>query len=430
MKLFEKSLFLRSIEENAVGKPLILYGVGMDAVWAIEDWCRHFGKPFHGCICDRNPQAQKFKIDAVDVLSPDSAFARYPDAYIWVAAKNFKFEIIGYLLYEKKIPANRILNFEPVLFKKGCRYAEKMFFAFEGFDENKALNRQIHICDNIRKTPTLQFTGYDTLCDEFCRFRDRVTEELALGVDNGTCFHCANVKESYFAATKKIRTYNLATDGRCNFRCSYCDAPIFSEKKVEKVFDFARAFELFSKHDMLSPDLHVDITSGEICVNPYREQMLEVTARYAETVSIATNASIFNQQIYELLKSGRASLIVSLDAGTKETFATIKNRDFFEKVQNNLRQYRQAGAGAVEPKYIFLPGTNDNPRDIDGFIDFCKEIRPMIITLSFDFYHKEKVQQHTLEMIQRLKDGLSAQGLYYKYEARVAHILKLSDEVI
>lgn len=337
---------------------------------------------------------------------------------------------MGDLVYGRKIPETRILNYEPLVRKKGCLYAEKLFYADERYDSAKKLRRECHVCDETpRRIPSMQFHTYDSLSKDFSQFRDNLINGLASETGYPDCQGCSHIKDGYFAVEKKIRTYNLATDGRCNFRCRYCRTPIFSNERVPEAFDFTKAFELFSEAGMLADDLHMDLTSGEICVNPYRSKMLDAAARFAETVSTATNASIFDQQMFELLQSGRASLIVSVDAGTRETFEYIKRRDQFEQVKRNLIAYGKVGVGAVELKYIVLPGINDNSADMDGFIDLCREVNPAVVTVSFDFYYEGEVSPHTVDMINRLKDGLSKHSFFYKYEARAAHVLKRSDEV-
>lgn len=430
MKLFEKSCFMRQIEETAKGKPLILHGAGMDAVWAIEDWRRNFGLTFQGCVCDGDSRKQGGNLDGVEILSPDLALERYPDAPIWVAAKDYKFEIMGDLVYGRKVPETRILNYEPLVRKRGCRYAEKVFFSYEKFGEGGALTRQLRVCfESVRPVPQMPFGRYEQLADQFSQFRDEVVDMLVSDVCHPKCKSCDCIKDSYYAADRKIRTYNLATDGRCNFKCRYCHAPIFSNERVPEIFDFMKALEIIAESGMLADDLHMDITSGEICVNPYRSKMLDAAVRFAETVSIATNASIFDQQMFELLQSRRASLIVSVDAGTRETFKNVKRRDQFDKVKGNLIAYGKAGIGAVELKYIILPGVNDKLADVEGFVDLCQEVNPAVVTISFDFYYEGKVSPHTIDMINQLKNKLSMHGFFYKYEARAAHFLRQSDEV-
>ena len=63
---------------------------------------------------------------------------------------------------------------------------------------------------------------------------------------------------------------------------------------------------------------------------------------------------------------------MSLDSGTRKTFAQIKGVDCFDKVKNNIRKYSKNGR--VVLKYIILPNVNDNIDDIKGFLSFAKEI--------------------------------------------------------
>ena len=69
---------------------------------------------------------------------------------------------------------------------------------------------------------------------------------------------------------------------------------------------------------------------------------------------------------------------VSLDAGTAETFAKIKQVDCFDKVVTNLRLYSRDGGG-IDLKYILMDGINLGKQDLDGFLDIAKEVSAAVI---------------------------------------------------
>ena len=58
-------------------------------------------------------------------------------------------------------------------------------------------------------------------------------------------------------------------------------------------------------------------------------------------------------------------------------------------------------------KYIFVPGTNDTPADIDGFVDLCINTGALFVSVSIDYFSMGNVSQKTRDMIHRLSQGLS-----------------------
>lgn len=57
--------------------------------------------------------------------------------------------------------------------------------------------------------------------------------------------------------------------------------------------------------------------------------------------------------------SGTLRILCSLDAGTRETYARIKQRDRFDRVVTNLRRYIERGA-VVVPKFLVVDETPPN----------------------------------------------------------------------
>ena len=84
---------------------------------------------------------------------------------------------------------------------------------------------------------------------------------------------------------------------------------------------------------------------------------------------------------YYRLKDG-SFLNISLDAGTKSTYAAVKGLDVFEEVIETLRRYKYAGSYMLL-KYIILP-ENCNKNDFDGFVKLAQELRPISVSVSCD----------------------------------------------
>jgi hypothetical protein len=100
---------------------------------------------------------------------------------------------------------------------------------------------------------------------------------------------------------------------------------------------------------------------------------------------------------------------VSLDAGTRETFAKIKGLDLFDKVCDNLVRY--SSKGPVRLKYIILPGLNDNEADIDGFVALCVRLKATAVDVTRELSDMAQFGGHTIGMIARMLDGLQVSGI-------------------
>lgn len=169
----------------------------------------------------------------------------------------------------------------------------------------------------------------------------------------------------------------------------------------EKNAAFPEVMDYFERRNLIHTDAVIEIGPGEICVNPHRDEIFDVVRNYY--TAIFTNAGIYSERIAEQIENGNIlQLLVSIDAGTRETFQRVKGADAFESVRENLKKYRRLGA-SIDIKFIFLPGVNDTEEDVDGFVALAKEVGVREIGISRNFEDGfSSLQKHTLNMIQRM----------------------------
>jgi len=180
----------------------------------------------------------------------------------------------------------------------------------------------------------------------------------------------------------KIEVINVGTglpgNTNCNFRCCYCrygnNLERWQGDHNENVFEI-----LSHIGSNYSPKI-IHYTGGEICVSPFRDSILDLWNTHKWNGIIYTNGSVYCDKMAVLLSDRLVTLRCSLDAGTKETFKSVKGVDCYNKVLSNLRQYASTG-GSIELKYIILDGKNDNETDIYGFVRFAEEIGATILVM-------------------------------------------------
>jgi hypothetical protein len=139
--------------------------------------------------------------------------------------------------------------------------------------------------------------------------------------------------------------------------------------------------EYLKRNNMLADNCRFGICPAEISVLPQKDLLLEAAAGYK--TNFKTNAFLFDPKLAEHLRKNGGYIQVSLDCGTKETFALVKGKDLFEKTINNIRKYTEYGD--VEIKYIIISGVNNSDNDIDGIISILKSLGLKRLCLSFDF---------------------------------------------
>lgn len=385
------------------GNQVVLYCAGAETLTLLNELQKKWNvKPT--CLCDGDPGKWHNSLLGVQILPPDEAIAEFPDAYYYIVSRQYKYQILGHLLSVKNISPSQIIEYEEIEYRVSCIHLEssvvctnnKLYFCCSDFGKNKS--------------PYVEFNGDNnsTMC-EFIAYRDKLISNLNNGILT-PCDGCPYVKQDWYPSERKIRMYNDSQGGICNFNCCYCGSSAKTSTNHSSDLDALKLRDTFATNNLMVEDLLSVIACGEITVHPRRNDIYESISKFRNTVF--TNASVFDKKLQALLELERTDLVVSVDAGTKSTYAKVKGLDLFDKVHENLKRY--SSSGIVILKYIVLPGINDNKADIDGFIALCKDCKIELVTVSYDIFASPTLTEHTTEMVKYFIDQLSKSDIVYR----------------
>jgi wyosine [tRNA(Phe)-imidazoG37] synthetase (radical SAM superfamily) len=195
----------------------------------------------------------------------------------------------------------------------------------------------------------------------------------------------------------------------CNFKCFYCTI-VDTDKSERDSKNYEVAVDIIQEvksRGLLPPNAVIALSSGEVTVSPHRRILYNTVKDY--TNYFITNASVYDEFIAKKLTDGKTGIVVSIDAGTRETFAKIKGVDLFERVVKNLTKY--AALGNVTVKYIILKGINDNDRDYDGIIELCRRLNLSKLSVSADLNLNEAQVNYPLEELVYFIKKLRSNGI-------------------
>ena len=383
------------------GNPVIFYTVGSGTFGYIRELKNRFGKkPTAVCDGDARKQGKTFRgLDGIQVISPKEAMERFPDGRFLICSLDYRYQIIGYLTESCDVAPERIINYMPVKKVRSCSFLQKALI----YDQTGDLR----FC---WRNPSPEVNASETV-DAVALLTLRDT--LLQGLQNPEtktqtpCDGCPQLCEEYYPEKPLSWSLNYFCYSRCNYKCSYCtlrdreDGDFHNGEQPLGVL-----IEKFKDTGLMSPDYSVILsTAGEPSIHPKRKDFYDAFDG-AELV-VNTNGFVFDSDLYESMQTKKILLVCSVDAGTAETYTKIKAVNGLEQVQKNLTQYAQSTTGIVALKYIFIPGTNDTPADIDGFVDLCVHTGALFVIVSIDYFSIDKVSQQTRDMIQRLSQGLA-----------------------
>lgn len=89
---------------------------------------------------------------------------------------------------------------------------------------------------------------------------------------------------------------------KCNLRCKHCYLDASCEKTSMITYEqFKNLVEVFKKNHVLN----LELTGGEIFVNPHAYEILELALRQFATVGILTNGTILSDKVLKLLAKNK-----------------------------------------------------------------------------------------------------------------------------
>lgn len=185
-----------------------------------------------------------------------------------------------------------------------------------------------------------------------------------------------------FPATLNIEPTNI-----CNFDCSFC--PI---KKTNRPKGFME-LKLYRKIiDRISQEKKLKVLwlnkDGEPLLHPKIDWMVDYSKKkkVADRIEIYTNGSLLNDKMAKkLIKAKLDSLVVSLDATSRESFKKLKKKDAYDQVVANIHQFLQIRSRFKAKKPLLSLKMIDlgEPRQVDKFrklwegVADCVVIQPL-----------------------------------------------------
>lgn len=384
------------------GKEVAFYGATSESIQMITELSEVY-QILPSFIIDGDNKKHGKMLLGVPILSLQQALERGSEFYIYIASRTYKYQMIGNLLVAS-VSSERIMNFESVERRRSCNYLEghivivdhKLQFCCSDFGKGKS--------------PYVNYIGdANSTIKKFIEYRRENLKNIKEHKWT-ECGECPYITEDWYPINSKIVLINYAEGGICNFECIYCNSDAKNAKNNDAKISFIDTIKSLRLMNLLADDAEYLIDPGEISVHPQRTDILNLCKK--NRTIIFTNGCVFRTEIADMLGNGAAVLNISIDAGTRETFNRVKGIDCFYEVRENLIRYGKRSARCIEPKYIFLPGINDNEEDVDGFVNLCNDISAGIVQISSEL--NTPLGDHTIAMVKRMINKLEFNNLIYR----------------
>lgn len=275
-------------------------------------------------------------------------------------------------------------------------------------------NGEVHACcyqyvnskKEIRGSVELcRITGDTFPAAEIRDARARVHREIA-AQSHPDCTECPSLSVEEWSPRKHlVHALTMNVWSHCNLKCRYCftTVPGFKYSKVKYPLISVIGDMLANNH--LDPTGKVTWGGGDISALVEFNELSRMFLAHGVHQDFKTSAYKYLPGVAETIANDAGAVEVSVDAGTRATYASYKGQDVFDTVIKNIMRYRESGP--IKLKYI-ASAKNLTDDDISGFIDIAKKADPITIMVTPEYgesWSKEYNSDH-ISQIAKLINGL------------------------
>ena len=166
---------------------------------------------------------------------------------------------------------------------------------------------------------------------------------------------------------------------KCNLRCKHCYLDASCEKANMMTYhQFENLVKILKKNHVLN----LELTGGEIFVNPQAYEILELALKQFAMVAILTNGTILSDKVLALLAKYKDKIIinVSIDSTNPQVHDKFRGmKGAFEKSCYNIKRMTGEGITVRVASSIF----NENMREIDKLADLAVSLGAKMFVFNF-----------------------------------------------
>lgn len=229
--------------------------------------------------------------------------------------------------------------------------------------------------------------------------RNEAIENCKKGIlPHDGCNYCPYVEEKDWDDECKFKEIEITHWVHCNCGCCYCAMLPVTKGKMVKFKQNSPYVKLLPvikrmlKDGMIADDAFFSVTGGELTVLKEFPDIMKLLLKQKNAsygFCLQTNGIKYEKLLSEALeRDRRTSIVISIDAGTREMFKKMKRVDKFNDVINNIKHYlrnTKTNKDRVVAKYIIVPNVNDSKEEIDKWITLCKDIGIKTMQPSIEF---------------------------------------------
>ncbi len=282
------------------------------------------------------------------------------------------------------------------------------------------------------------------------KFFEERAKEIDL-IENSTprkeCANCQQIEEiegEEFIDDKKIHYILLSPWQVCNSDCIYClghaqpiskNARNYNQYYQEYIepYNMLEIIKDMINHNVLDKDAEIDFAGGEPTLYPKFDKILNFfIENNFKNIIIHTNNIQYSKIIEKGIKNNAVSLMISIDAGTKNCHKAVKRVNSYGKVWHNFKKYSK-----VKPKeytkrlctkYVIVPGVNDSKKELEEFVKQSKKNGATQVALNVynqllnDMNYEENLLKHLIDLSDFMIEQAKKYNISYTLFPNISYV--------
>ncbi|MBQ8886683.1 MAG: radical SAM protein [Candidatus Gastranaerophilales bacterium] len=228
----------------------------------------------------------------------------------------------------------------------------------------------------------------------------------------------------------KVNTLFIQNHMSCNAKCTYCT---FANEDKGSKYEVVPVVKSLIEKGLLDKNSKLILSGGEITITQDFDELVDLlTDNVDSSIYLETSGIKYSEAVANAFKKDKCWQTISLDAGTRETYAKLKQVDCLDTVIDNLKAYANVDAKALERiilKYIIIREVNDNVEEIQKFIDVVTSLGIKHVQLDVDFVefgldNDKQVPDYYFDLIKTFNELASKNNIKVCDSQQTEEILK------
>ncbi|MGC8663779.1 MAG: GTP 3',8-cyclase MoaA [Thermoplasmata archaeon] len=172
---------------------------------------------------------------------------------------------------------------------------------------------------------------------------------------------------------RPVNSIRVSVTKECNLNCFYCHREgIKGEKDILMPEDFETLFKVASSLGIKK----VKFTGGEPLERKDLEDIVRLSKKYFNDISITTNGTYLKERAWSLYDAGLNRINISLHTLNRETYRKITGMDFLNKVLEGIDEAIKTPLNPIKINMVLMRGLNDD--QVKQMMEFVKNSKMVL----------------------------------------------------